>query len=63
MPTEELNREQETHRVAASGDLEVSTYLEIAKELGGEQPAPAEAAAVKRETIIVIDFGLLLIQF
>ena len=25
-----------SHRVATSGDIEVSTYLEIAKEIGGE---------------------------
>ena len=49
----------DSHRVATSGDIEVSTYLEIAKEIGGEQPiAPKEAiAGVEREVIIVIDFG------
>jgi len=48
-----------SHRVKTSGDLEVSTYLEIAKELGGEQPAAVEEAKPKteREAIIVIDFG------
>ena len=47
------------HRVATSGDIEVSTYLEIAKEIGGEQPTTAEEAvsAGERETIVVIDFG------
>jgi len=47
------------HRVATSGDIEVSTYLEIAKEIAGEQSvAAAEAAApTEREAIIVIDFG------
>jgi len=46
-------------RVATSGDIEVSTYLEIAKEIGGEQPtADKEAVSgVERETIVVIDFG------
>jgi len=46
-------------RVATSGDIEVSTYLEIAKEIGGEQPAAAEEAVGvgEREAIIVIDFG------
>ena len=49
---------EESHRVATSGDIEVSTYLEIAK-IGGEQPAPAKEAlpAGEREAIIVIDFG------
>jgi len=48
-----------SHRVTTSGDIEVSTYLEIAKELGGEQPAAAEEAipSAEREAIIVIDFG------
>ena len=47
------------HRVATTGDIEVSTYLEIAKEMGGEQLTRAEEAApeVEREAIIVIDFG------
>jgi len=46
-------------RVATSGDIEVSTYLEIAKEIGGEQPAVAKEAVsgAEREAIIVIDFG------
>jgi len=49
----------DSHRVATTGDIEVSTYLEIAKEIGGEQPAVAEEAVsgAERETIIVIDFG------
>jgi GMP synthase (glutamine-hydrolysing) len=48
-----------SHRVKTSGDIEVSTYLEIAKELSGEQPAVAEEAipAAEREAIIVVDFG------
>jgi GMP synthase (glutamine-hydrolysing) len=47
------------HRVAASGDIEVSTYLEIAKEMSGEQPAAAKEAVGggEREAIVVIDFG------
>ena len=46
-------------RIATTGDLEVSTYLEIAKEIGGEQPAATEEAVsgAKREAIIVLDFG------
>ncbi len=50
---------QKSHRVTTSGDIEVSTYLEIAKEIAGEQPAPSEETTPKaeREAIIVIDFG------
>ncbi len=48
-----------SRRVATSGDIEVSTYLEIAKEISGEQPAAAREAipSGEREAIIVIDFG------
>ena len=47
-----------SHRVKTSGDIEVSTYLEIAKEIGGEQPTAAkEAVTAEREAIVVIDFG------
>jgi len=46
-------------RIATTGDIEVSTYLEIAKEIGGEQPSATEKAVsgAEREAIIVIDFG------
>ena len=49
----------ESHRVSTSGDIEVSAYLEIAKEIGGEQPIATEEAVsgAEREAIIVIDFG------
>ncbi|MBA7613503.1 GMP synthase [glutamine-hydrolyzing] [subsurface metagenome] len=49
----------ESLRVATTGDIEVSTYLEIAKEIGGEQPAAPEEAVsgAEREAIIVLDFG------
>lgn len=48
-----------SRRVTTSGDIEVSAYLEIAKELGGEQPSAAKEAisGAEREAIIVIDFG------
>ncbi len=48
-----------SHRVATSGDIEVSTYLEIAKEIAGEQPTAAGEAVGgdEREAIVVIDFG------
>ncbi len=49
----------ESYRVATSGDIEVSTYLEIAREIAGEQPGVATEAVsgAEREAIIVIDFG------
>jgi GMP synthase (glutamine-hydrolysing) len=49
----------ESHRVATTDDIEVSTYLEIAKEIGGEQPASTEEAVsgAEREAIIILDFG------
>jgi GMP synthase (glutamine-hydrolysing) len=50
---------EDTRRVRTSGDLEVSAYLEIAKEKGGSQPVTAGKAVsgAEREAIIVIDFG------
>ncbi len=47
------------YRVTTSGDIEVSTYLEIAKEIGGEQSVSAGEAVsgAEREAIVVIDFG------
>jgi GMP synthase (glutamine-hydrolysing) len=53
-------KQSDSRRVATSDDIEVSTYLEIAKELQGEQPTTEAEAAVtpaKRETIVIIDFG------
>ncbi|MFC1987780.1 glutamine-hydrolyzing GMP synthase [Chloroflexota bacterium] len=46
-------------RVATTGDIEVSTYLEIAKQIGGEQPTATKevVGGEDRETIVVIDFG------
>jgi GMP synthase (glutamine-hydrolysing) len=51
--------QDESRRVATTDDIEVSTYLEIAKEMGGQQPAATEAAVsgAEREAIIVLDFG------
>jgi GMP synthase (glutamine-hydrolysing) len=46
------------HRARSSGDVEVSTYLEIAREKTGETLAePPSAAGVQPETVVVIDFG------
>jgi len=45
-------------RITASGDVEVSTYLEIAREKSGEAPGHATPPVpVQPETVIVIDFG------
>ena len=54
-----MTEDKSSHRVSTSGDIEVSTYLEIAKEIGGEQPAAAGEAVsgAEREAIVVIDFG------
>ncbi len=49
----------ESLRVATTDDIEVSTYLEIAKEISGQQPSETEEAVsgAEREAIIVLDFG------
>ena len=44
-------------RVATSDDVEVSTYLEIAKEKRGQQPLPQGAAEAPGEAVVIIDFG------
>ena len=50
-------KDEKSLRITASDDLEVSTYLEIAKEKGGEQPISEKAAEVDREAVAIIDFG------
>ena len=60
MVNENLNPSpDESHRIATTDDIEVSTYLEIAREIGGEQPvaAPEAVHGAEREAIIVLDFG------
>jgi GMP synthase (glutamine-hydrolysing) len=53
-----MKKKIESHRIAASDDIEVSTYLGLAKELRGEQPVvEPKLAPTERETIIVLDFG------
>ena len=50
--------QQTSRRVRASGDVEVSTYLEIAREKSGESPAEQPpAASLQPESVVVIDFG------
>jgi len=48
-----------SHRVSTSDDIEVSTYLEIAKEMQGAQaaPKPGEVPHGAREAVAIIDFG------
>ena len=46
-----------SRRVAASDDLEVSAYLEIAQEKRGQGSAPDRPAEPQREAILIIDFG------
>ena len=48
----------DSHRIATSDDLEVSTYLEIA-ETGSAEPVAAKEAKpeIERQAIVVIDFG------
>ena len=54
----ETKEKPESHRIAASDDIEVSAYLELAKELRGEQPVvEPKLAPRERETIVVVDFG------
>ena len=55
MPKEQ--RPIPTHRVATSDDLEVSAYLQIAREKRGQGSLPESAPSVRRESVVVIDFG------
>lgn len=60
MTTEKDNaRQSSTGRVATSGDIEVTTYLEIAKEKAGVKPSRVEQPipTAERESIVVLDFG------
>ncbi|MBE9513936.1 MAG: glutamine-hydrolyzing GMP synthase, partial [Chloroflexi bacterium] len=54
-----MGRKPQSHRISTTDDIEVSTYLEIARELHGEQPAAElkPAPPGERETIVVVDFG------
>lgn len=54
----ETKEKPESHRIAASDDIEVSAYLELAKELRGEQSVvEPKLPPRERETIVVVDFG------
>ena len=54
-----INGSSDTHRVATTGDLEVSTYLEIAQEREGtSSSAPVFPEPIRMpEAIAVVDFG------
>jgi len=53
-----MAEKQSSRRVSTSGDVEVSTYLEIAREKSGEGPSEAPPIVpVQPEAVIVIDFG------
>ncbi|UCG83848.1 MAG: GMP synthase (glutamine-hydrolyzing), partial [Dehalococcoidia bacterium] len=55
----EKKRRQGSHRVAVSGDVEVSAYLEIAEGRRDEQPQeePAKPLGEEREAVAIVDFG------
>ena len=46
-----------SRRVAASDDLEVSTYLEIAREKRGEEASPQESPRGTDDAVVVLDYG------
>ncbi len=52
-----MERKEDSFRVTTSDDLEVSAYLEIAKQKAGEQPVAEKAPEADREAVVVIDFG------
>ena len=50
-------RQSATHRVATSDDLEVSAYLEIAREKGGQQALSDLPQPLRHEAVVIVDFG------
>ncbi|MFC1962442.1 glutamine-hydrolyzing GMP synthase [Chloroflexota bacterium] len=47
-----------SYRISTTGDVEVGTYLEIARAKRGEQPvSPEVPSPTEREVVVVIDFG------
>lgn len=54
-----MKEKHPNRHIQASGDIEVSTYLEIAKELQGAKPTsePGTIPDFEKETIVIIDFG------
>ncbi len=52
-----MKQPDDSFRVTTSDDLEVSTYLEIARQKAGEQPVAEEVPQTEREAVVVLDFG------
>jgi len=52
-----MDKDPESRRVATSDDVEVSAYLEIAKERRGEQPVAQLAPPTEREAVVILNFG------
>jgi GMP synthase (glutamine-hydrolysing) len=52
-----MDRKEDSFRVSTSDDLEVSAYLEIAKQKAGESPVEGKAPRAEREVVVVLDFG------
>lgn len=52
-----MERRDDSFRVSTSDDLEVSAYLEIAKQKAGESPVEGKALRAEREAVVVLDFG------
>ena len=50
-------RQSATHRVATSDDLEVSAYLEIAREKSGQEARSDRPQRLRQEAIVIVDFG------
>ena len=52
-----LSASAETHRVTTSGDIEVATYLEIAKQASTTPDKGEAVSGASRESIVIFDFG------
>ena len=52
-----MDQRDDSFRVRTSDDLEVSAYLEIAKQKAGESPVEGKAPRAEREAVVVLDFG------
>jgi GMP synthase (glutamine-hydrolysing) len=52
-----MDRRDDSFRVRTSDDLEVSAYLEIAKQKAGESPVEGKTPRAEREAVVVLDFG------
>ncbi|MBI2855614.1 MAG: glutamine-hydrolyzing GMP synthase, partial [Chloroflexi bacterium] len=57
MAASSKDKQPSTRRVATSNDLEVSAYLEIAKEKRGQLPLSEEIPKAEGEAVVIVDFG------